>query len=77
MAFPEGNKIPKNFFEVMSMLREIGLGYEPIHACKYDCCLFWKDFKDLQSSPVCGTSWWKSDDKKIPWNVLRYFPINP
>lgn len=39
-AFPEGTKIGKSLYEVRRMLRELGLGYESIDACKWDCALF-------------------------------------
>ncbi|GJV72793.1 hypothetical protein Tco_1492788 [Tanacetum coccineum] len=59
----------------------IGLGYESIHACEHDCCLFRGEVnKDLQFCPVCNTSRWKDSDtpgKKVPRKVLRYFPIIP
>ena len=40
--------IPGSFYEAKRKLREFGLRYETIHARKYDCVLFWKEFKDLQ-----------------------------
>ncbi|GJW51970.1 hypothetical protein Tco_0093321 [Tanacetum coccineum] len=59
----------------------IGLGYESIHACEHDCCLFRGEVnKDLQFCLVCNTSRWKDSDtpgKKVPRKVLRYFPIIP
>ncbi|GJT45171.1 hypothetical protein Tco_0953886 [Tanacetum coccineum] len=59
----------------------IGLGYESIHACEHDCCLFrGDDNKYLDFCPVCNTSRWKDSNtpgKKVPKKVLRYFPIIP
>ncbi|GJZ51676.1 hypothetical protein Tco_0606191 [Tanacetum coccineum] len=59
----------------------IGLGYESIHACEHDCCLFrGDDNKDLDFCPVCNTSRWKDSNtpgKKVPKKVLRYFLIIP
>nr|GFA15389.1 hypothetical protein [Tanacetum cinerariifolium] len=56
-------------------------GYESIHACEHDCCLFrGDDNKDLDFCPVCNTSRWKDSNtpgKKVPKKVLRYFPIIP
>ncbi|XP_073137452.1 uncharacterized protein [Henckelia pumila] len=37
------------------------LGYEKIHACPNDCCLFRNEFMDLNSCPKCGSSRWKVD----------------
>ncbi|XP_071699679.1 uncharacterized protein [Rutidosis leptorrhynchoides] len=61
-------------------MRKIGLGYEVIHACKNDCCLFYKEYKDLENCPICNASRWKDErtsGKKVPNKVLRYFPVNP
>ncbi|KAL6311243.1 hypothetical protein AAG906_026804 [Vitis piasezkii] len=37
------------------MLRDFGLGYDSIHACKYDCALFWKENETFQNCP-CVTN---------------------
>ena len=79
-AFPMGETLPKTHYDALKMLRELGLGYELIHACKYDCVLFWKELKDENNCPECNTSRWKLNDgkgKKIPHKVLRYFPLKP
>nr|GEW42049.1 hypothetical protein [Tanacetum cinerariifolium] len=56
-------------------------GYESIHACEHDCCLFrGDDNKDLDFYSVCNTSRWKDSNtqgKKVPKKVLRYFLIIP
>ena len=36
-AFPNGTSIPKSHYDMKKMLRDFGLGYDSIHACKYDC----------------------------------------
>lgn len=33
-VLPDGANLPKSYYEAKTMLREIGLGYLPIHACK-------------------------------------------
>ncbi|KAL0545702.1 hypothetical protein IC582_015593 [Cucumis melo] len=33
--------------------------WETIHACKYDCVLYWKEFADLQHCPTCGETRYK------------------
>ena len=79
-AFPEGTIIGKSIYEVKRMLRELGLGYESIDACKWDCALFWKENKDLDKCPVCAEPRYKfhnTKGKNIPHKVLRYFPIIP
>ena len=32
--------IPSSFYEAKQNLGDLGLGYETIHACKYDCVLY-------------------------------------
>ena len=62
--------IPSSFYEAKHKLRDLGLGYETIHACNYDCVLFWKKFEELQQCPTCGESRYKinfnKSEKKIP-----------
>lgn len=77
-AFLEGAHLPNSSYEAKRMLKDLGLGNEIIHACKYDCCLFWKENESRDKCPVCGESRYKSDvdkGKKVPQKVLRYFPL--
>ncbi|KAA0062837.1 hypothetical protein E6C27_scaffold146G00040 [Cucumis melo var. makuwa] len=47
--------IPSLFYEAKKKKpRDLDLGYETIHACKYNCVLYWKEFADLQHFPTCG-----------------------
>jgi hypothetical protein len=45
--------------------------------------LFWKDYEKLDVCPECKEPRWRVDragdekKKKIPWKVLRYFPLIP
>ena len=39
-AFPIDTCIPSSFYEAKRKLRDLGLGYDSIHACKYDYILF-------------------------------------
>ncbi|KAA0062809.1 Cysteine-rich RLK (RECEPTOR-like protein kinase) 8 [Cucumis melo var. makuwa] len=50
---------PSLFYETKRKLRDLDLGYETIHACKYDCVLYWKEFADLQHCPTCGEALYK------------------
>ncbi|KAF7133467.1 hypothetical protein RHSIM_Rhsim09G0074400 [Rhododendron simsii] len=81
-ALPNGETLPKSYYEAKKLMRELGLGYISIHACPNNCVLFWKENKDLQQcpNPDCGASRWKhapSKRKKIPQKVLRYLPLKP
>ena len=55
-AFLEGSNIPKTYYDAKKMLRELGLGYNSIHACKYDCTLVWNENETLNKCPVCDES---------------------
>jgi hypothetical protein len=77
-ALPKVN-FPKSYAEAKSVLSQVGLGYDTIHVCKYDCALFWGDHAKKTHCPECGFSRWKDPEakRKIPHKVLRYFPIIP
>ncbi|KAA0045151.1 CACTA en-spm transposon protein [Cucumis melo var. makuwa] len=65
--------IPSSFYEAKQKLRDLGLGYETIHACKYDCVLYWKEFADLQHCPTCGKARYKVNHnrgKKSRWKEM-------
>nr|GFA09968.1 hypothetical protein [Tanacetum cinerariifolium] len=72
---------PTVIYALKKTFKTIGLGYESIHACEHDCCLFrGDDNKDLDFCPVCNMSRWKDSNtprKKVPKKVLHYFPIIP
>ncbi|CAM8886323.1 unnamed protein product [Rhodiola kirilowii] len=51
---PHDNNYPSSYKEVKILLKNMGLGYETIHACEYGCILYYKENKDLLSCPVCG-----------------------
>ncbi|GKD72013.1 hypothetical protein Tco_1326103 [Tanacetum coccineum] len=82
-VFPisKGYKLPPSYYTIKKTFKTIGLGYESIHACEHDCCLFrGVDNKDLDLCPVCNTSRWKDSNtprKKVPKKVLRFFLIIP
>ena len=80
-AFPKENKIPSSYYEAKKRLTKLGLGYESIHVCKHDCCLFYKEHSTKETCPICGSSRWvmsdKSDGKKVPQKVMRYFALTP
>ena len=76
----EGEKVPKSYYEAKNVMRELGLGYVPIHACKNDYVLFWKEYEIREECPECNEPRYKYKErksKKIPQKVLRYFPLKP
>ncbi|TYK21379.1 hypothetical protein E5676_scaffold609G00240 [Cucumis melo var. makuwa] len=68
VAFPMcSTTIPSSFYEAKRKLHDLGLGYETIHACKYDCVLYWKEFVDLQHCPTCGEARYKEGSTNMRW----------
>ena len=45
-------------------MHELGLGYTPIHACKNDYALFYKEYQYLDCCPECGESRYAEDSKR-------------
>ncbi|XP_048611476.1 uncharacterized protein LOC125585824 [Brassica napus] len=80
---PEENVLHTSLYDVKKFLKTFDMGYEKIHACVNDCCLFRKKFKKLEKCPKCKASRWKTNmhtgqkKKGVPQKVLRYFPIIP
>ncbi|KAL6211116.1 hypothetical protein ACLB2K_016344 [Fragaria x ananassa] len=80
---PDGHRHPTTHHKVRRILRDLGLSYIKIHACRYDCVLFWgkdadgNDLEGLHRCPVCGTDRYKRTPagNRKPVKVLRYFPL--
>uniref|UniRef100_A0A2N9ESG6 DUF4216 domain-containing protein n=1 Tax=Fagus sylvatica TaxID=28930 RepID=A0A2N9ESG6_FAGSY len=56
---PLDAKLPKDNYEAKKIIKDLGLGYEKIHACSNDCMLFWKENALDEACSVCGASRWK------------------
>ncbi|XP_075508168.1 uncharacterized protein LOC142545073 [Primulina tabacum] len=80
---PENNTLPETVYTMRKLLKPFDLGYEKIHACPNDCCIFRKELQDLDSCPKCGSSRWKIDKvttkvcKGVSAKVLWYFLVIP
>jgi len=80
---PKDNVIHTSLYDVKKFLKSFDMGYQKIHACVNDCCLFRKKYKMLENCPKCNSSRWKINmqtgevKKGVPQKVLRYFPIIP
>ena len=80
---PQDNVLHTSLYDVKKFLKTFDMGYEKIHACVNDCCLFRKKYKKLDKCPKCNASRWKTNihtgevKKGVPQKVLRYFPIIP
>jgi hypothetical protein len=84
-----GEVLQDNTYQAKKFLKDMGLGYEKIPACRNDCMLFWKDNKHLDSCIKCEQSKWKDEvdldedghpisaSKKRHAKVLRWFPLIP
>ncbi|KAL6327397.1 hypothetical protein AAG906_019710 [Vitis piasezkii] len=78
-VFPDGANIPKSHYDAKKMLQDFGLGYDSIHACKYDCALFWKENETFHNCPEKrfhedgvlrhpeDSEVWKDFDNQYPW----------
>jgi len=81
-SHPNGNEtIPKTMYEAKTVVRDLGLRYDKIHACPNDCILYRKEYEKMDSCPICGTSRWVTHDvkkqKHVPAKYLRHFPLIP
>ncbi|KAK9286695.1 hypothetical protein L1049_015098 [Liquidambar formosana] len=80
---PQDNTLPDSMYSTKRLLKAFDLGYEKIHACVNDCCLFRKEKELMETCSKCNSSQWKSNprtnkiQKGVPAKVLRYFPIIP
>ncbi|XP_021829510.1 uncharacterized protein LOC110769780 [Prunus avium] len=80
---PENNTLPGSLYTTKKIYKAFELGYEKIHACVNDCCLFRNDLEMVEECPKCGSSRWKVNqrnskiEKGVPAKVLCYFPIVP
>ncbi|KAK6786969.1 hypothetical protein RDI58_015494 [Solanum bulbocastanum] len=84
---PDEVDLPNTYYGAKKVIRNLGLSYERIIACRNDCMLYWKEDKLLDSCKVYGESIWKVDKcngeaknkkgKKIALKILCYFPLKP
>ena len=78
---PSGHNYPIDFGRMKKICRDIGLGYEAIDACEYNCVLFYKRYENYTECPTCQTSRWMpcegGNNTKVSRKVLRYFPLTP
>jgi len=89
---PEGHCLPDSLDKVQRVVRDLGLDYVKIHACKNDCVLFFKEYASLETCPICKESRWRVVEKtcdndsadgattvkkRLPVKILRYFPLIP
>ncbi|KAI9193959.1 hypothetical protein LWI28_001756 [Acer negundo] len=57
------NVLPESLYSTKKLLKVFDLGYQKIHACIDDCCLFIKELEHVEECPKCGESRWKVNRK--------------
>ena len=72
------------------VVRDLGLDYVKIHACKNDYVLFFEEYASLETCPICKESRWRVVEKtydndsaggattvkrRLLVKILRYFPL--
>ncbi|CAL5440087.1 unnamed protein product [Camellia sinensis] len=87
---PSDANLPKDSYDAKKIIKDLGLGYEKIHACPNDCMLFWKEHANDEVCH-CGASRWATNENDLEHNmstsskkrkkkaakVLRWFPLKP
>jgi len=76
---PPSNILPRSYRELSTVMKDIGMEYQAIHACPNDHIIYYKEHEFATQCPVCHTSRYRTDrlTKKVPQKVLRYIPIIP
>ncbi|XP_022899258.1 uncharacterized protein LOC111412556 [Olea europaea var. sylvestris] len=60
---PHGNTLPNSCNAIKRLLKTFDLGYEKIHACVNDCCLFRNDLENFDTCPKCASLQWKVHER--------------
>lgn len=48
-VLPEGETLPKSFYDSKNIVKDLGLEYKTIRACPNDCMIYWNETKDRTS----------------------------
>ncbi|KAL8162298.1 hypothetical protein V2J09_013787 [Rumex salicifolius] len=76
-----GNSIPDSYYEAKKLIKDLGLDYIKIDACRNDCILYWKEYENFSECPTCGSSRWRSVNKgsckggKVPYKVTKVIHV--
>ena len=76
---PPSNILPRTFRDLSSIMKEIGMQYEAIHACPDTHVVYYNQYEFETECLECHMSRYRMDQvtKKVPRKVLRYIPIIP
>jgi len=61
ILMPSDASLPKDTYEVKKYMRDLGLGYEKILACRKGCILFWRENEKLDKCTSRKEFYWKDD----------------
>ena len=76
---PPSNILPHTYLDLSSIMKEIGMNYEAIHAFPNDHVIYYNHHEFATECPECHLSRYHIDKvtKKVPRKVLHYIPIIP
>ncbi|KAL9682010.1 hypothetical protein QQ045_013803 [Rhodiola kirilowii] len=78
-AIPPENNCPGSYRDVKKIMKNLGLDYQIIHACEYECVLYYKQHSDREYCHICHEPRYATSEgrSKVPNKIVRYFPITP
>ena len=76
---PPSNILPRTYQDLSSIMKEIGMHYEEIHACPNDHVIYYNQHEFEIECSECHVSRYRTYKvtKKASQKVLRYIPIIP
>ena len=76
---PPSNILPRTYRDLSSIMKEIGMHYEAIHACPDDHVIYYNQHEFATKCSECHVSRYRTDKvtKKVPQKVLHYIPVIP
>ena len=76
---PPSNILPCTYRDLSSIMKDIEMHYEAIHACLDDHVIYYNQHEFATEFPECHISRYQTDQvtKKVPHKVLHYIPIIP
>ncbi|KAK4383618.1 hypothetical protein Sango_2758600 [Sesamum angolense] len=74
--------MPRDYYSTKKLIRNLGLPFEKIDACKNNCMLYWKDGIGSEYYKFCGARYKPTREgnpchKKFPYTILTYLMLTP